>query len=151
MTHGGALYRVAYGIGVLLMIKRSKAEYPDITQPWYTYNSNALGMFNNIGLYFNLLRNFGPDSGYYPKPPRRFLIVHPDNPVVRKEHGLHHSFKVCTGALYLSGFIGGDKSKREWLNDRTSNWEKIICAITKTAGKYPQESYAMVVCVIQPE
>ena len=30
-------------------------------------------------------------------------------------------------------------------------WEKNIRTTTKTAGKYPQESYAMVVCVIQSE
>ena len=54
MTQGGALYRVAYDIVVLLLIKQLKAEYPDITQPWYTYNTGALGMFDNIGLYFIL-------------------------------------------------------------------------------------------------
>ena len=30
-------------------------------------------------------------------------------------------------------------------------WEKNISMISKTAGKYPQESYAAVVCVIQSE
>ena len=37
------------------MIKRPEAEYPDITQPWYEDDAGALGTFNNIGLYFNLL------------------------------------------------------------------------------------------------
>ena len=30
-------------------------------------------------------------------------------------------------------------------------WEKIINTISETAGKYPQESYAAVVCAIQSE
>ena len=88
---------------------------------------------------------------YYHEPSTSFLIVNPDNPAARKEHGLCHGFKVFTGTRYMGVFIGGENSKREWLNDWTSKWEKIICAITKTAGKYPQESYAAVVCVIQPK
>ena len=52
---------------------------------------------------------------------------------------------------YLGGFIGDEKSKRDWLKYRTSKWEKNICAITKMLGEYPQESYVAVVCVIQPE
>ena len=32
---------------------------------------------------------------------------------------MRHRFKVCTGALYLGGFIGDGKCKREWINDRT--------------------------------
>ena len=77
--------------------------------------------------------------------------MHPDNVADRKEFVFCHGFKVCTGARYLGYFIGDDKYKRDWLKDRTSKWEKTICAITKTAGKYPQESYAMVVCAIPSE
>ena len=111
MTHGRSLSRVAYGIGVLLFIKRLKSEYPDITYPWYTYIAGALGNFDNIGLYFNSLKKFGLDNGYYPKPLRSVLIVNPDKPVAIKEHGLSQRFKVCTSALYLGGFIRDGKSK----------------------------------------
>ena len=41
---------VAYGIGVLLLIKLPKAAYPDITYPCYTDNAVSLGMFDKIGL-----------------------------------------------------------------------------------------------------
>ena len=44
---------IAYGIGVLLLIKHLKVAYPDATQPWYTDYVIALGMFDNTGLYLN--------------------------------------------------------------------------------------------------
>ena len=47
---------VAYDIGILLLIKRLKSKYPDITQPWYVGNADALGIFANIDLYFNQLK-----------------------------------------------------------------------------------------------
>ena len=55
------------------------------------------------------------------------------------------------GARYLISFIGDDKYKRDWLKYQTLTWERIILAITKKVGKYPQESYVMVVCAIQLE
>ena len=65
--------------------------------------------------------------------------------------GARHGFKVCTGAHYLWGYIGDDKSKRYWLRERTLTWEKNVNTVIKTAGKYPQESYAAVVHAIKLE
>ena len=65
--------------------------------------------------------------------------------------GTSHGFKVCTDARYLGDCIGDDDSKRDWIRKRTDNWERNICTIIKTSGKYTQESYAVVVNVIQSE
>ena len=65
--------------------------------------------------------------------------------------GLRHGYNFFTGVCYIGGFIGYDESKRDWLLDRTLKWEKNICKISEIAEKYPQESYAAVVCEIQPE
>ena len=65
--------------------------------------------------------------------------------------GERHGFGVCMSARYLGGYIGNNKSKHNWLRERTLTWEKKISTISETAGKYPQESYATVVRVIQPE
>ena len=98
----------AYGILFLLLIKKLKAAYPGITQPWYAYDAGALSMFDNIGFYFNSLKLFGLGRGCYPEPLKIIIITHLYNIAARKELGLHHKFKVCTGAHYLGGFIGDD-------------------------------------------
>ena len=64
VIQGEPLAMVAYVIGVIFLIKRLKAMYTDVTQPWYTDNADALGMFDNIGLYFNSLERFFPGHGY---------------------------------------------------------------------------------------
>ena len=43
--HGGALAMVTYGIDILLLIKKLKSVYPDITQPCYACNTGALGRY----------------------------------------------------------------------------------------------------------
>ena len=59
---------VAYGIGVLPLIKLLKSAYYDVTQPWYAKNAGELGMYKNIELYFNSLKTFGPTYQYYSEP-----------------------------------------------------------------------------------
>ena len=95
---GDPLSIVAYGIVILPMIKPPKSEYPDIIHTWYADDAGALGTSKNTKLYFNFSKRFVPGCGYYPKPPKRVLIVHLDNLEGGKQFGLHHGFKVRTGA-----------------------------------------------------
>ena len=50
------------------MTQKLKAEYTDATQPCYTGNTGALGMFANIDLFFDLLKRFVLGCVYLPKP-----------------------------------------------------------------------------------
>ena len=84
MNQGYPLAMVAYDIGFIPLIKVLKAAYRGVTQPWYTDDSGVLGMFNNIGLYFNQLKQFGLGRGYYPKPLKIVLLVYPDNTASNK-------------------------------------------------------------------
>ena len=70
--------------------------------------------------------------------------MHPDHPKAGKEFGAHHEFKVCTGGRYCGGCIGYDKSKIDWLIERTLTWEKNIGMISKTVGEYIQDIYSVV-------
>ena len=128
---------IAYGIGILPLIKNHKYEITNITQPWYADNTRALGTFAKIETYFDLLTCQGPGRGYYLEPSKSALIVRPENLEAGKEFGAHHVFKVCMGTHYLWGYIGRDNSKRDCLIERTMIWEKNINMISKTTGKYP--------------
>ena len=105
---------IAYGIGILPLIKNLKREIPDVTQPWYVDNTKALGMFARLETYFDLLTCQGPGWGYHPEPSKSVLIVHPDNLKAGKVFGRRHGFKVCMGTRYLGGCIWDNKSKRDF-------------------------------------
>ena len=106
MTQVHPLVIVAYRIGFLPLIKRLKSNYPDITQPWYANNAGALGMFDNLEQYFDLLKRNVPAWGYHPKPIKSILTVNPNNLEARYLFGRCHGFKVCMGANDLGGYIG---------------------------------------------
>ena len=140
---------VAHGIGILPSIKNLKAEFPDVTRPWYAGDAGALGMFARVEAYFHSLERHGPGRGYLPELSKSVLIVHPDNIEAGKLFGSRHGFKVCMGARYLCGSIKDDESKHECLKERTETWGRNICTISETTENYPQESYATVVRAIQ--
>ena len=87
--------------------------------------------------------------GYHSEPNKSVLIVRLENIEAGKVSGARHGFRVCMGARYIGGYIGDDESKCNWLIERTLMWERNINTISETAGKYPQDSYAAVVLVIQ--
>ena len=108
-------------------------------------------MFARLETYFYLLTRQGPGRGYHPEQTKILLIVRPENLEAVKVFGACHGFRVFTGAHYLGGYIGDNKSKHDWLRESTLTWEKNINTISKTVGKYPQDSSATVVRDIQPE
>ena len=69
----------AYDIGVLLLIKYLRAVYTYVNQSWYSEYTGAIVKFGSIELYFNHLKQSGLGRGYYPKPSKSVIIVHPDN------------------------------------------------------------------------
>ena len=151
VTRGDPLAMIAYRIIILPLRKNLKREIPDVTHPWYADNSGDLGTFARLETYFDSRTQQGPGQGYHPDPTKSVLIVRPDNIEAGKVFGARHGFRVCTGACYLGGYIVDNESKRYWLRKRTLMWEKNINTTRKTAGKYPQESYAAVVRAIQSE
>ena len=122
MNQGDPLYMVTYGIWIIPLINWLNADYPDITQPWYTGDGGSLGTYDNIDFYFNFLKSSGLDRGYQSSPPKRVLIANPDNLKTQKTFGLSHRFRVFTGTHYFGGFIRDDNSKHDWLQDGTETW-----------------------------
>ena len=151
VAQGGPIAIIAYGIVILPPINNLKRQIPDVTQTWYADDTGALCTFVIIDTcYYSLTRQV-PGSGYYPEPSKSLVIVHPDNLEAGKYFGARHGFKMYTEAHYLGGYIGYNKSKSDWLRERTLTWDKKINTISKTVGKYPQESYATVIRAIQSE
>ena len=101
MTQVNPLDMVAYGIGILSLIKVLKSMYPDVMQPWYADNSGSLGTFDHLERYFKALNCNGPAWGYNPDPTKIILTVHPQILEAGELFVRPRGFRVCTGALYL--------------------------------------------------
>ena len=60
VTQGDPLAMVAYVVEFPPLIKCLKLVYHEVTQPFYYDNAGALGTFDNVDLYFNLLEHNVP-------------------------------------------------------------------------------------------
>ena len=89
---------IAYGIGILPLIKNIKREISDVTQPCYADNAGDLGTFTRLKTYFYSLTSQGPGRGYHNNPTKRVLIVRPENLEAGKLFRACHRFKVFMGA-----------------------------------------------------
>ena len=79
VTQGFPLGMIAYGIGILLLIRNLKQAMHDVTQPWYADDAGALGTFTRIETYFDSLTHQGPGRGYYSKLSKSVPIVRLEN------------------------------------------------------------------------
>ena len=79
VTQGDPLAMIAYGIGVLPLIRELREAHPRVTQPWYADDTGAGGTFTEVQAHFQDLQVRGPARGYYPELTKSILVVTPGN------------------------------------------------------------------------
>jgi hypothetical protein len=96
---------LAYGLGILLLIRQVKAEFDNIKQAWYVDDTGASGNFRSIQYFFQHLQEMGPDSGCFPELSKTILIVRKHNLDKAKSGFADLEFQITTGSRYLGGFF----------------------------------------------
>ena len=86
VTQEDPLAMIAYGIGVLPLIRELRDAHPRVTQPWYADDAGAGGTFQQVQAHFIDLQERGPSRGYYPKPTKSILVMTPENAARAEEH-----------------------------------------------------------------
>ena len=142
VTQGDPLAMIAYGIGVLPLIRELWNAHPWVTQPWYADDAGAGGKFTNIMEHLRDLQARVPARGYYPDPTKRILVVDPGNVARAEEHFRRLGIKVVTGHRYLGGYIGDKEAEGRWLAEKIKGWIESVEILAKVYQKHPQSAYA---------
>ena len=103
---------IAYGIGVLPLIRELREAHPRVTQPWYADDAGVGGVFIDVQAHFQDLQARGPARGYYPELTMSILFVAPGNVDRGKEHFRGPGIRVVTRHRYLGGFLGDVSAER---------------------------------------
>ena len=97
---------IAYGIGILPLIKNLTWDIHNFTQPWYADDARDLGTFAILETYFDSLTRQGPGWGYHPQPTKSVLIVRPG--ILRREKCSGHDTDLgCAQAHVILGVTLG--------------------------------------------
>lgn len=145
VTQGDPVSMIAYGLGLLPLIRLLKLEFPDIKfHSWYADDSAVAGSLSAISKLFKRLQKLGPHYGYFPNASKSWLIV-PSRNLATAEQFVQQpnnpTFQVTIGRRYLGGFVGESAKAIDWLYDKTSKWETSINRLTATCQDYPQSAY----------
>ena len=151
VTQGDPLYIIAYGIGVLPLIRELWGYHPRVTQPWYADNAGSGGEFTNILEHLRDLQARALDRGYYPEPTKRILVVAPGNVARAEEFFRGMGLKVVTGHRYLGGYIEDRESEGRWLVDKITGRAESVDTLAGFSRKHPQSAYAGLQKSIQQE
>ena len=151
VTQGDLLTMIAYGIGILPLIRELWGAHPRITQLWYADDAGAGGKFLHILAHLRDLKLRGPTRGYYSELTKSILVEALQN-VSRAEEFFHGiGIKVVTGNRYLGGFIGEIKAEKMCLPGKVTGWAESVGTLAGVSRKHPQSLYARLQKSLQRE
>ena len=133
---------IAYGIGVLPLIRELWGAHPRVTQIWYADDAGSGGKFQQILEHFQDLQAREPSRGYYPEPTNSILVVAPGNVARAEEHFWELGIWVVMGNWHLGGYIGDREAEGSWLEARIKGSTKSVSILAVVAPKHPRSAYA---------
>ena len=142
VTQGDPLVMIAYGIGVLPLIRVLQVDHPQVYQPWYADDAGAWGRFQDIMAHFRDLQLKGPARGYFSNPTKSILVVSEKNVPRAKAYFRGMGIKVVTGSRYLGGYIGELETEAQWVKEKVEGWSDSVRTLSGVAHKHPQSAYA---------
>ena len=142
VTKGESLTMIAYGIGVLLLIRDLRRDHPHVTQPWYADDAGAGGSFEAVMSHFRDLQLKGPARGYFPEPTKSILVVAEQNVPRAKEYFRGMGIKIVTGSRYLGGFVGEREKESQWVRSKVEGWAESV----KNIGRGDPQAPAVRIC-----
>ena len=111
VTQRDPLSMIAYGIGILPLIRELLDAHPRVTQPWYADGAGAWEKFGYIMEHFGDLQVRGPRRGYFLEQTKSILVVTPRT-VARLEEFLRGmGINIVTGSRYPGVWQQGGRVK----------------------------------------
>ena len=151
VPQGDPLAMIAYGIGVLPLIREIRGAHTRVTQPWYSDDAGAGLKFMPILAHLRDLQERGLSRGHFPDPTKSILVVAPQNVSGAEEFFQGMGLKVVTGSRYLGGLIKDIEAEKIWLGGRVVGWVESVETLTGVSRKHLYSAYAGLHNLLQQE
>ena len=119
----------------------SEPELP--CQAWYADDSQAVGRLKAIRAWWDILNTHGPPLGYFPKPPKTFLVVKPH---LLEEAKLMFEGTGITitdgGKRDLGAAIGSAEFVADFLREKVLKWSEQVECLSEFARTQPHASHS---------
>ena len=98
VTQGDPFSMIAYGIGVLPLIRDLRRDHPRVMHTWYADDAGVGGKLGDVMAHFRDLQLRGPARGYFPEPTKSILVVAESNVPRATEYFRGMGIQVVTGS-----------------------------------------------------
>ena len=132
VTQGDPLSMFFYAVAMLPLI-RSLSEANSWTQIWYADDSACAAKLANLRVWFDRLRELGPDFGYHPEPSKSYLIVHPTDMSQAQEIFGDSGVQIVSGHRFLGGYVGDPVGSMEFVQSEVETWVHCIECLAQAA------------------
>ena len=139
-----AMQMYAIGIRPLIDILHAKTDSSLCCQVWYADDSSSAGKLREIRRWWDVLNEWGPKYGYFPKASKTILIVkNPDDEQMAKELFEGTNIKITlSGERHLGAVIGREEFRDEYIRNKIIKWVDDIEELSSIAENEPQLAYS---------
>ena len=138
-----AIYATAT-IPIILLVLEVTDKLPNKTTKSVAYADDlaAGGILKNLKIWWHQLLHFGPKFGYYPQPPKCWLIVKPEHIDTAKELFADTNISITIdGRKHLGAAIGTDEYRDKYVVERLEKLKGELRLLSRIANIDPQAAY----------
>jgi len=146
-TQGCPFAMAMYALGVIPLIDKLRPSNDEKiampTQAWYADDSQAVGRLESILRWWQLLNEYGPNYGYFPKATKTFLVVKPAKLDEARKIFAHTGIQIVDGGQRdLGAAIGSEEFILKYLQEKIVHWAKQMEVLSDIAKTQPHAAHA---------
>ena len=131
-----------YAINLQPLITRLQVKNT-ASQCWYADDATGCGSLKDVKTWWDELTVSGPPLGYFPNPPKWWLIVKPEKEQAAKEIFTETAINITTGGRkYLGAALGSRDFLEEYVGEKVEEWVAQVSRLAELATTQPQSSCA---------
>ena len=121
-TQGDPLAMSLYAISLQPLITRLQVKSA-ASQCWYADDATGCGSLEDVKTWWDELMGSGPPLGYFPSPPKCWLIVKPEKEQAAKEILSETAINITTeGRKHLGAALGSRDFLEEYVGEKFEEW-----------------------------
>ena len=142
-----------YGVGLLPLGERVKAEHPTVASPAIADDWTLAGRAKECARALATICRLGPSIGYFASAEKSWCIVSAEGEASAK--ALHTAegcnVRFTRGQRYVGGFVDGKVEEKAWLEPQVAKWVEGVESLARVSWRYPPVAYAGLVWCLQSE
>ena len=132
-TQGDPLAMSLYAISLQPLITRLQVKSA-ASQCWYADDAAGCGSLEDVKTWWDKLMVSGPPLGYFPNPPKCWLIVKPENEQAAKEIFSETPINITTeGRKHPGAALGSRDFLEENVGEKVEEWVTQVARLAKFA------------------